>query len=329
MEQVVRIAAESRDQLLALPNVVGVAVGYKRRQGEVTREPSVVVLVRRKVALAELAAGDTVPRQVQGVPTDVVEVGDLKAQEAALVAPEEPGLRLRRLRPALPGLSVGHYRITAGTLGALVYDCVTGEPLILSNNHVLANSQTPRGKRAAPGDHILQPGPYDGGTERDTLALLYRFVPLRFPRPSKAGAPRAASPNLCDAAVAKPLSADLVDAAILGLGPVTGTTEPVLELPVKKSGRTTGCTAGQVTALHATVQVSYGPGKLATFSEQVVLTPMSEGGDSGSLIIDEEGRAVALLFAGSGSATIACPIATVLEALKVSLTPPSVPGGGK
>ena len=54
--------------------------------------------------------------------------------------------------------------------------------------------------------------------------------------------------------------------------------------------------------------------------------PFSQGGDSGSLIVDDSRRAVALLFAGSdqgGSGgqglTYANPLAAVLDALEMKL----------
>lgn len=61
--------------------------------------------------------------------------------------------RTDRWRPAPGGVSIGHKDITAGTLGCVVIDDETGEKLILSNNHVLADCN--RGKI---GDEILQPG---------------------------------------------------------------------------------------------------------------------------------------------------------------------------
>ncbi len=73
------------------------------------------------------------------------------------------------------GISVGHKDISAGTLGGYVRDNVTGELMILSNNHVLANVDA--GKV---GDAILQPGNADGGTlPADKIGTLARFVPLR------------------------------------------------------------------------------------------------------------------------------------------------------
>lgn len=59
--------------LLELPNVRGVAVG--EREGR----PCVVVLVTRKLPEASLAPTERVPREVEGVPTDVLEVGDVRA----------------------------------------------------------------------------------------------------------------------------------------------------------------------------------------------------------------------------------------------------------
>jgi hypothetical protein len=88
----------------------------------------------------------------------------------------------RRIRPIMPGYSIGHEDITAGTIGAFVtrgrYECV------LSNNHVLAN--TNRSQRENP---LLQPGPADGGRARDEVGWLSRYEPLR------------RSGNLIDAAI--------------------------------------------------------------------------------------------------------------------------------
>jgi hypothetical protein len=77
-----------------------------------------------------------------------------------------------------------------------------------------------------------------------------------------------------------------------------------------------------VTLLNATVNVGYmtarGP-RTARFTGQVITQPMSQGGDSGSLIVDStENRAVGLLFAGSSMATIFTPIDVVLAALNIT-----------
>jgi hypothetical protein len=163
INEVFRAQAQFQESLLAKPNVVGVAVGRKNETGEL----AVVTLVQQKLPLAALSAQDVVPRQVDGVMTDVVEIGYPRAYDS----PRD------RFRPTIPsGVSIGHYQITAGTLGTIVTDNVTGGKLILSNNHVLANSNN-----STPGDPILQPGPIDGGQNPgDMVARLERFVQIRF-----------------------------------------------------------------------------------------------------------------------------------------------------
>jgi hypothetical protein len=317
--------------LLARPNVVGVGVGLRQRAKRLQDEVCVVALVRRKQPPTALAPEAILPAAVDGVPTDVLEVGDLRAQV----------VRTSRLRPAPGGCSIGHYQITAGTLGCLVRDRASGARLILSNNHVLAN-----GNAAVPDDPILQPGPADGGREEsDTIALLERFVPLAYNRePATCGVARfivgagnaiagaigshhrleayrqdEQAVNRVDAAVARPgIDPDVGD-EILEIGRVSGTVAPTLGMAVRKSGRTSGLTTGQVTVIETTVDVDYG-GKTARFDGQILSGPMSQPGDSGSLLVAGASlHAVGLLFAGSDQATIYNPIGDVLAALAVDL----------
>jgi hypothetical protein len=266
------------------------------------------------------------------VNVDVIQVGEIRAHAS----------RTERVRPAPGGVSLGHYKITAGTLGCVVRDRSTNLRLILSNNHVLANSND-----ATPGDAILQPGPVDGGSPaNDTIATLERFCPIDFGSEpgdcSLAGSyaslgnaiaallgskhrldvyrsnPQAI--NLVDAAVARPVNdGDVLD-EILEIGTVQGTLEATLGMPLRKSGRTTGFTTGEVTLLNATISVSYGTGKTARFENQIVAGAMSQGGDSGSLVVHgTELKAVGLLFAGSNQSTIINPIQAVLDCLQVSI----------
>jgi hypothetical protein len=94
---------------------------------------------------------------------------------------------------------------------------------------------------------------------------------------------------------------------------------------VVKLGRTTGRTRGVVSAIEVDrVIVGYDRGELR-FDDQLEIspagrTPFSRGGDSGSLIVDDNRRPAALLFAGNDAdTTYANPLPTVLQALKVEL----------
>ncbi|MBK8029574.1 MAG: hypothetical protein IPK17_08665 [Chloroflexi bacterium] len=110
-EQAFQAQALHQDTLLDKQNVVGVAVGYKNATGETTGDVAVVVLVEQKKPLAALTAQDVIPKELEGMKTDVVEVGYLRAQQTAR----------DRYRPVIPaGVTIGHYKVTAGTLGAVV-----------------------------------------------------------------------------------------------------------------------------------------------------------------------------------------------------------------
>lgn len=162
LRQLIEAQQLFQEDLLSRRNVVGVAVGYKNFKEESTDELAVAVLVEQKKPVDALTEEDLIPRDLQGARTDVIEVGRLVAQ----VTPRD------RFRPIIPaGVSIGHYKVTAGTIGAIVFDRDTGEPLVLSNNHVLANSND-----ALIGDVILQPGPTDHGARPDdVVAQLHRF----------------------------------------------------------------------------------------------------------------------------------------------------------
>jgi hypothetical protein len=55
------------------------------------------------------------------------------------------------------------------------------------------------------------------------------------------------------------------------------------------------------------------------FNDQVMAELKSLPGDSGSLIVDEDNRAVGLLFAGSNEYTVFNPIQTVCDHLGVDI----------
>jgi len=227
--------------------------------------------------------------------------------------------------------------MATGTFGCLVRR--GGEMFILSNNHVLADVN--RGKM---GDAILQPGLVDGGGSDDRIATLADFVPLDFGTTAPecpyleliakllnyvAGAFRSShrlqpvkqtsGVNRVDAALARPLSPDLVKNEILYIGRPTGVGEATLGTAVQKTGRTTGHTQGTITQIDATVRVEYGGGSSALFAGQLVGDLVSQPGDSGSAVLDANRNVVGLLFAGSEAVTIINPIDQVLAALNVEL----------
>jgi hypothetical protein len=201
-------------------NLVGFGVGVKSTGNQPTGEKALVAMVQHKISPDSLAQADLLPSSHDGFAVDVIDVGQVFAGVSAPAppapaerpAPERqvaaaptapapvpagggglPAVLNTHIRPAPGGWSVGHFAVTAGTIGTCVYDILPGGSAhppqaglgmptnfyILSNNHVLANSN---GGRI--GDPILQPGSADTGLfPGDQIAILSRFVPIQFNPP--------------------------------------------------------------------------------------------------------------------------------------------------
>ena len=312
-----------QDALFKMQNVVGVATGHKITDEVDTGEPCITVFVTHKVEKEQLSSGHIIPNELKGFKTDVIETGEIFAGTAkdhkdSVVMSEELGIETlrQRVRPVMGGFSVGHYRITAGTIATCVYKMwpfpgIPAKYYILSNNHVLANSNNAR-----IGDPILQPGPYDGGRiPRDIVARLSGYVPIRWKTPTYIPL------NYVDAAIAEG-EFHTLNREIYWIGYVKKVkSNPRVGDIVEKTGRTTNFTTGRIIALHATLNVNYGGGRVARFADQIVTSNMSAGGDSGSLVCDISEGAVGLLFAGSSRVTIANSILQVIRRLGIRLHP--------
>jgi hypothetical protein len=296
LETSIESLAEPSDNPTAdLTNIVGFGVGEKMTRGSYTGDLAIKVYVREKAPSEQVDEQALVPEEINGYPTDVEEVGDV-------VATRFTG----RYRPAPGGSSIGHPAVTAGTLGCLMVRN-NNHLCILSNNHVMANCNAAR-----LGDPILQPGRADGGQDpRDRIGVLEMFVPINF----------GGAANYVDAAAAwtnLQLASPKTHCYTINPIPVN----PILGMPVRKCGRTTQSTLGIITAIHVTIKVGYGAGRVALFKDQVQIRGVgkdfSAPGDSGSLVVTAGTRQpTALLFAGGGGLTFANPIGRVIAAVGI------------
>jgi hypothetical protein len=303
--------------------IQGVAIGV----GEPTGPPGASALFAEpgQPTLTVYVTEPTHPEQVQAMVVDDLGVS-AAASDDVPVQPVVTGIidaqpHRFRLRPAPGGISVAHFKVTAGTFGCLTIGRTpprNQRPLILSNNHVLANVNN-----AVFGDCVCQPGPADGGAcPGDQVAILERFVPLSMGGPV----------NYVDCATAWAwpdrvrrelmyLSGGQPAYFRIGSQPVAAQ----LGMAVGKSGRTTQVTSGRITAINASLWVSYGGGRSAFFEDQISIQGasgnFSAGGDSGSMIWTWDGNRspVGLLYAGGGGVTFANKIQRVLNALDLSL----------
>ncbi|MFE0103120.1 hypothetical protein [Streptomyces sp. NPDC059009] len=353
-----------RDQPLA--NVVGYGHGVKWIDGQPTGEPAVLVFVTQKVPESMLPERDVVPRTMDdGTPTDIVAVGHVAAQrqqqrkagsgriedvgslradggveeqlarlsqpllqESGALGVFEPQILKRRMRPAPSGISVGNVKVTAGTLGSVVYDFLPGATVdppaaglgipskfyILSNNHVLADSN-----RAQLGSAIVQPGVFDGGQDpADRIAVLDRFVTIQF----APQIPLERHNNVVDCALGAVEFQDATREQYFSGAPRAWRRKCNVAVGdrVKKTGRTTNISFGRILAVDATIDVNYGTAGTARFKDQILTTAISAGGDSGSLVTSLDNVALGLLFAGSSTVTVANHIENVRALLRVEIS---------
>jgi len=264
-----------RFELLVKPYVQGIGLGTKKTAGVDTSVPCIVVYVYPKMPKSQLGYKEVIPQSIEDVLTDVVEIRPAQATVRTDKSAVDPQ-RTRRWRPAPGGVSVGHFQLNgAGTLGAWVRDKETGEPLLMSCWHVLTNFG--KGKK---GDPILQPATIDGGdVETDTIAHLERWVDVKMLGPNLGEAKsnlkfqidtkRLAIVNYVDAAVAKPISDDVVSYEILGLGRPKGVATPQFGHSLVASGRTSGVTYQKISAVGVDIFVGY-PTGVALFLESVL-----------------------------------------------------------
>ena len=123
--------------------------------------------------------------------------------------------------------------------------------------------------------------------------------------------------NTVDCALARPVNGADILPDVMGIGAVKNIREAEPGMNVRKSGRSTGLTHGIVLATDVTVRVEVSSSEYVVFTDQVLATPMSVPGDSGSLIVTDENQAVGLLFAGSEKVTMFNRIQNVCAALNV------------
>ena len=321
------VRSKGRDYL-SDKNISSIGVGYKRKDGKRTDQISIQFTVDKKASpeVLESLGTNEIPEfiVVNGVevPTDVIQRNyktDIK-----VVAEASPSPRKSHINPIVPGVSVASKKVTAGTIGGIVFDMQDGTPYILSNWHVL------NGPEGQIGDEIVQPGPFDDN--RVELNRLGKLV-----RSHLGAAGDCAVASIEDRSFKEEIFELGIKADQLG--------EPELDDKVIKSGRTTGVTHGIVTRVHTIAKIDYGD----PVGEQEVggfeIGPdednlpsngeISMGGDSGSfwLFKSSNGKPSKVLaglhFAGEGPSdpnehALACYPKSVFEKLQISLSRPQL-----
>lgn len=299
------IAVQERhtDRLLAIPDVVGTAVGLTA-----DGRPAVKVYTK--------AAGIAgIPHNLEGILVEVEVTGELVAlpgsgQGNSPAGKGKSGIdpKSRFPRPVPIGVSTGNAgECSAGTIAARLTDATN--VYALSNNHVYAL------ENAAPiGSNVLQPGLYDTQCAFDSnnaIGTLAAFEAINFNCSCFIFCScDSTKDNTIDAAIALSDTVRLGNATPSnGYGtPKSVPVSAYVGQPVQKYGRTTSLTRGQVTGISGTVIVGYGSG-YARFVDQIIVGSRKafiKAGDSGSFLVTDPGaNPVGLLFAGNSNGTTA------------------------
>ena len=80
MQEISEVQAKYIDELMRVPNVVGVGIGMRQYDGKYTDEMCLVVMVDKKLPIAQLEATSILPSELDGVCIDVQETGNFGAQ---------------------------------------------------------------------------------------------------------------------------------------------------------------------------------------------------------------------------------------------------------
>ncbi len=250
-------------------------------------------------ALQAIVSGRKVTLAQATATVAAAEVSEAKATAEVAGAEAE---RLSRVRPLRPGISVGGVKGTAGTIGCFVMD-TDGEVYLLSVAAALGSPDYELGSR------VVQPGPTDGGqAPDDVVGYFAKYLPLD---------DEVSVANL--AGLARLEEGIEFETVIPGIGPIRGVREPMPGLVVHMLGRTTGLITGQITRIDETFSMAIDKKQTLRFRDGIYCSPISEPGDSGALVVDDEGYAIGIEVGGSETVTILAPMQKVLDSLGVQL----------
>ena len=305
------------EETLAFSGLAVQAVGHE----EGKENPGVVVYVTK----GSTRALRRFPKTVDDVSVEIMKIGLVSVRPDQAGKPtREPGIYLRKDRIACGG-SCASGGGDQGTIGALVKKDGEAELFLLSANHVLAGCN-----HIPPGMPIMAPASDDARPDAPnprTIATLSRTIPLH------SGDPRHVNPCEEDVAIGlitEPEGVSSWQGGDDGYDTPTDIVNPRAGMSVKKAGRTTGVTFGTVhTLVSEPIPI---PCNARGFKGNVwfknvwyVKTddpPFALPGDSGSLVVTEDGStAVGLLFSSSSSGNLGVmiPVSHVLRKLGVEL----------
>jgi len=267
-----------RAQLEAIPGVVEVGIGIKESGHEMTGEPAFGVYVEEKKPPEEVPPGEMIPAEIAGFPTDVrVRQKLTKQEDTAKYRPLKGGVQIARA--GSDGLG------TIACFGHL--DTPEGEVILLTAAHVVGIMQddTPAGRTGGSNNNIElgQPSHTESWCCKcNDIAVTVHGVNHR----------------RLDYAIARLKPGVTRIAEIEEIGAITAIGEPMMGQAVKKRGRTTGLTTGNISMLLMNAAGTAVEGyevKKNGGNDAFTL-----GGDSGAAVLNNANEIIGLHHEGNG-----------------------------
>ncbi|MPQ44967.1 trypsin-like serine protease [Clostridium tarantellae] len=299
---ILNISRNKYHHLINLPNVQAIGYGFKYVNEKCTYEPCIHALVSKKINKVNLSYNKLIPKNFMGVKTDVIEIGTIKAQYLTG--------RVRPLKGGCEILTEGFSENVIGSMGCIVSKGLLFKKYyILSNNHVLAGEN-----KFFKGTPIRQPAHSNKTDFSDIVAELSEFIEIKFETPTEL------PENTVDCAIAKILYKKDISKKVAFMGEIQSIGIPKIDLKVKKTGAATNFTKGKIKTIGASTLCTFQNNKKALFVNQIITTRMSDEGDSGSVLLDNNNKVIGLLMGGTkNSVSVFNDINLVLKALKVDL----------
>ncbi|KEH99952.1 hypothetical protein [Clostridium botulinum] len=308
------------DYFLNKPNVIGVGFGYKFVNRINTREPCIHVLVTKKLPSNSLPSSALIPPLYKNTKTDVIQIGNIMGGPSNSVSSSPLTKKIRPIQPGygmstIPSSSPWEIRNT-GTFGYIVTDNKQ-----VSKGYCLLSTMTTFAdlNKAPIGTGIVQPSGAYGGTLKDVVAKLLRFIPLQFNFEGKKPV------NYVDAAIASYFNVgeiQLINPFIPDIGIPHGITTPKVGQSIQWTGCITGHHVHNITTVNATFNIPYKPNfKKALFKDLFITTGKinADHDDRGALILTKDRKALGLFISGSEEGVVGCRIDHIMKQLDVRL----------
>lgn len=194
---------------------------------------------------------------------------------------------IKKLNELTGGCSISYNNngLDSGTGGAFFKMKNSHSIYLLSNRHVMVNNNVELGTK------ITHPSRADARNQYDQEEIIGNVIWTSKKKSS-----------ITDAAIAKIYSDDFP----VAIGKYTLSKHfllndigiPKIGQNVKKCGRTTGETYGKIRSINCTINITQNIEQPQFYRKQILTTYMTEPGDSGSVLINNSGEVVGLLFAG-------------------------------